>query len=351
LRRTKVGPIGLDFDESELRLLQLEQAGPAVRPVAAAAILHDGDLSPESPKKLRRSVRRALRANRFRGRKVVTAMPAADVKLMLVNYERGEDGAEAEPILEQVSQRLRQPLDDRVIDYLPLRVDPEREAIGSALVAIAAHERVISYLELLRYTGLEVEALEIAPVAVKRLIARSAQHRDNVLVISVGASKSYLMLLWGRRLLLYREVDFGIDRITERVSKALDVNDAEAASLVAQYGAWVSVPEGPEAEGGEVAGAITEIVAPAFSELAEQAGHALVYAASRTRGESVDCVHLLGSVGRCHGSERLLSTLLGVPALVLDPLAGSEHGVASPAESAQWALAAGLGLYGMPNDA
>ena len=83
--------------------------------------------------------------------------------------------------------------------------------------------------------------------------------------------------------------------------------------------------------------------------MAEQVSNALVYAASRTRGESVELVYLLGPVSRWPGADRLLGELVSAPVRTLDPTAGLRGGDsdAGSAANADLAVAAGLAFRGM----
>jgi type IV pilus assembly protein PilM len=359
-RRTgapEIGPIGLDLASDRLTMLQIEGGATEARIRAMASVSQpDGERSLlSSPSTLKKLVARAYKRGPFRGRRVVTALPPDRVKLMLLNYDLGAQQAEPELILSRVQERIQESVEDCVIDYLPIRKTAGKPSESSALVAIAREEVVIGHLELLRSARLEVEALEIGPVAVRRLVGRLAKDsaRENVLVINFDRSRSYLIVLWGRRLILYREIDFGTDRVIELLSKSLDLTPEEAASVLREYGVFPGgEPSGPGdgPTGEEIRQTVMEILKPGFQTVAEQVSNAFVYAASRTRGESVDFVYLLGPVSHWPGSDRLLSELISSPVRALDPTAGlrgqgDDKGLMSP--TADLALAAGLALRGM----
>jgi type IV pilus assembly protein PilM len=357
---TAVGPIGLDLGEEAAHLLQLEPAGSELQIRAAASVPYSE--SPASllaePSALKRLIKNSLRAGPFQGRRVVTAIPRERVKLMVLNYQLGGSQDEPELILSLVEERVSQPLDECVIDYVRLREDPEKREDSSALVAVSREQDVIDYLELLRAAGLTVEALEIGPVAIRRLLTSLAQDqiRENVMAVQFGCEKSYLIVLWGRRLLLYREVDFGVDRAIEQLASALEMDAEGAAALLDEYGVFPDPSRtlaGSElASADQICRTIMEIVKSSFGAVADQVASALVYTASRTRGESVDQVYLLGSITRWPGADRLFGSLLSMPVEVLDPAASMRFGPSGLAEphgsgAPELALAAGLALRGM----
>jgi len=347
---TQTGPIGFDLGHDKLHALQLEREEETLGVRAAACVSLPAGCRSDARTGLRPLVARTLKDRGFEGRRIVAAMPADDLKLMVLNYELSRQQTEPELIISRVEERIQEPVDGWVVDYLAIRKNPDEKGEHSALVAMAREDAVIQHLELLRSAGLEVEALEIGPVAVRRLIT----WLDNVLVINCGQEKSYLMVLWGQRLILYREIDFGEQQVIERVSKSLDMGSESAASLLYEFGVF---PEAdPPADAGanarEIRQTLMEILKSSFNTVAEHVANALVYTASRTRGESVDSVYLLGPMARWPGADSLLGALVSIPVQILDPLAGLESirdglGLSDMKCSLGFTLAAGLALRGM----
>lgn len=355
------GPIGFDLACDRLHMVQLESQGEGVRVRAAASCDYpaDRDAILGAPHELKSLVASALRSQPFRGRQVVTVMPGDAVKLMVLNYELGAQQSEPELILSLVGERTKEPLDEWVVDYHPIRPSHAKQTELSALVAMAREEAVIRYLELLRRAGLEVEALEIPPVAIRRLVTRLATRdfEEDVMILHLGRESSHLTVLWGRRLILYREIEFGEDRAVELVAKSLDLPLESAESLLVEYGVYPGAARPPASAGAapeasarssEISETVMEILTPGFGGVAEQIGNALVYTASRTRGESVDLIYLVGAAAQWPGIDQLLSSLAAIPVRLLDPIQAitGRHGEARIADAPRIALAASLALRG-----
>ena len=322
---TGIGPIGFDLAADQLHMVQMECERESLRVHASISRRYpvDREAILEAPADLKAMVAGALRSQPFRGKKVVTVVPGDLVKLMVLSYELGPRDSEPELILALVEERIQESLDEWVVDYLPIRPSHEKQSELSALVAIVRKDVVFRYLELLRAAGLDVEALEIPPVAIRRLVTRLAMRdlEDDVMILHFGREKSHLTVLWGRRLILYREIEFGVDRAIEQVAKSLDLPSESAASLLAEYGVY---PDGPYAgldrASAEIAETTLEILTPGFAAVAEQIGNAIVYTASRTRGASVDLICLVGAIARWPGVDRLVNSLASIPVRILDPL-------------------------------
>ena len=351
---TEVGPIGLDLGSDRLRMLQMEGdvENFRVRAFASSAYPVDRDAILADPSGLKSLVASALRSQPFRGKKVVTILPGDAVKLMLLNYELAPQQSEPELIMALVEERIQESTDEWVVDYHPIRPRHEKQSELSALVAIAREDVVIRHLERLHMAGLEVEALEIAPLAIRRLVTRLSMQdfEEDVMILHFGHHKSHLTVLWGRRLILYREIDFGQARAIEQVAKSLDLPLDSAASLLLEFGVFPqSDGESTDRASSEISETVMEILTPGFSTVSEQIGNALVYTASRTRGESVDLIYLTGgAVAEWPGVDRLICSLASIEARVLQPLQSiTENSTTLTGEStSSVTLAAGLALRG-----
>ena len=100
-------------------------------------------------------------------------------------------------------------------------------------------------------------------------------------------------------------------------------------------------------------GVLREIVGAELAVLKAEIGKTLHYAASKTRGNGIDNVLLVGAVARFPGVAQLLSKEIGLPVDVLDPLSVFPHSL-TDAQAAELsplcgvAVAVGLALRGLP---
>ena len=195
-RSAAYGPIGVYFTQEYLHLVQLETLGDGGIGVRSRESLTYPGTRAElmaSPAPVCKLVRRAMRAGKFRGRNVVSAMPPEQVRVMSVSYPANAPGSEAGSIAKLMADRVEGALLDYVIDYVPIRMS-SRDGDRLALVAVSRLEHVNNYLESLASAGLHVDFLEIGPLAIKRLIESglASDRQDNVVVINVGDTTSYL---------------------------------------------------------------------------------------------------------------------------------------------------------------
>jgi len=360
--RAEVGPIGVVLSREALHMVQLARHNGALYIRARASLPYpegrEGVIT--SPKVLRRLVRTAMRQADFRGSRLVTTLPPEDVTLMFFNYTVNTGQSEEAALVRVIADRVEGNLADYVVDYLPVREADHGSGARSSLVVLAHRDVVMDYLTTFRRAGCEVEALEIGPAAVRRLVVavRADDDYSNVLVINFGRAKSYLTVLSGRRLLFDREIAFGEDKLLLRLGSALDMSSRSAEKLVRTHGLVPgnglhgSVGNGA---GLDVSQTLVEILKPSFLECVDAIQQVLLYTSSETHGKPVEQIYLLGSVAHWAGADRLLNSLIEVPVNVLDPLAAFASPDAPPrpdaAVSPLVAVATGLALRGMADHA
>ncbi len=352
-RRRGPGPVGFDLAAERLNLVQVEPGpgGTTVRAAAAVPYPCPREELLAEPRRFRTFVRQALGARPFAGRRVVASMPIGAVKLAALHYRRAPDQDEESAIVRALREQLGAELEDAVVDYLPVRSESENDPARTALTVVASREAVGEHLGLLDAAGLEVEALDIGPAALQRLVAAldREQRHPNVMLVNFGRESSFLTVIWGRRLMLDRAVEFGESRLVRRLEHALEVDAPLALQLLRRHGLHVSGAAADAGEDLEVTRTLTEILQPALGEMLAEVGKTLLFTASETRGGSVERLYLVGSVARYPHVAAFLADRMGMAVEVLDPLtafdAVAPGAVAEGLDSvACIAVAAGLAL-------
>lgn len=345
-RGPAAGPIGLDIAAEKLHMVQFTAGDEPPVIGAAVSLPYAGgrDALLADRKSLKALIERARSDRPFRGNTVVSCLPQGDLKTLALTYQQAAGQSEDEAIVGELRNRLKDELDNSVIDYIKVRSHEGEGAEKSAVVAIAPRERVLTYLEVLASAGLQVCALDIGPAALARLVASMGQDvcHANALVINFGKERSYLSLIWGRRLMLDREVDFGETRLVTRLAQTLNMAQALATDLLYRHG-FGGVGSKTGTHAAEIARTTTEVLRPEFSALAGEVAQTLIYAASRTRGQSVERIYLMGGVARYPHIGSLIEGLVSTPVEVLNPF-GVFTARADACVLAQLEPIAGIGL-------
>lgn len=357
---TITGSIGLDLRLEDIQLVQLEQQDGAKLSIRALASLPYSVSRSEllsTPKMLKTLLQKALKEGDFQGKQIISTLPSDDVKIMPLNYFNNSQDVEI-TILELLSDRIDGEINDYVIDYIPIRSNSKEEE-QLVLVALAKREVVLRYLDVFNKAGVEVQALDVGPAAIARLVSAmsSIQDPETVLVINFGNWHTYLTMISGRRLLYDQRVDLGEDGLLQHISSTLDIPKDETRNLVLKHGFYPvnGAKEDSSSEAySDISNTLHEIVKPYFLKLVDEINRVMIFTASQTRGMPAGKVYLFGSVARWHGTDKVLNTMLEIPVcqiyvdyqqLFQDT---NNDDLISPSKSVpEMAIATGLALRGM----
>lgn len=351
--------IGLDMGPDLLTLVQMEMVAgrPSIRAIASLPYPCPRDELQQHPQKLKSLLKQAYALQPFKGRHVVSCLPFDQVKLITVSYRCGEAEQDVAAIVTELRERLKGELDGMVIDFITPRHEETDVGKRDALVALALRDKVMAYLDMLTGAGLEVDALDVGPAALARLVSHMGddQHGgwQNVLLVNFGADSSFLTAIWGRRLMLDHAVEFSENRMLSSLKQVLDMPEELAIRLLYEKNVPLSTENGGT---DEVSQMVAEVLRPEIAQLLQEINKTLIYMASKTHGKSVDHIFLSGRAACYPEILNSLREKLNVPVEILDPVAlfASKHG--NPHDEglgaiAGIALTTGLALRGVPGNA
>ncbi|MFW2403869.1 MAG: pilus assembly protein PilM [Gammaproteobacteria bacterium] len=359
-----VGPIGLHLAEEQAHAVQLRRLASGslcLRAWASAPYADTREETLADPEALQELKTALLGRGMFKGHRIVTALPPAMTRIASLNYQAAGPTPDSERILRLMAERLDGPLDDYVIDYMPVRGNEKaREKV--ALVTTSRRADVLEFLDRMRRAGLEVAELEVGPAAINRVVSalpHEAENQGNVLVINYGADHTYLTLISGRRLLMDKEIEFGANPLIQQIARGLDISTKMAEDIALREG--FRQTRKPMGATGTITAddlnPVVEIVRPVFSRLAEEVRRACLYVASESKGDAVEAVYAFGTVARWPGADRMLSEVAHVPVADTLPLAAifdtaTGKGMENyPGIGPDLAIATGLALRGLTDGA
>jgi Tfp pilus assembly PilM family ATPase len=152
--REATGPIGLDIAASSLCFCQLQsRADGRYRVLAKYRVEFDGERHQllDDSGRFRSLVQQALRSKPFRGRRVCASVPPDQLRILPISYRARVENPDQE-ILHLVERRLKQPAEELVVDYLPLRRHPDDEE-HVVLASAAERQHIDRLLRLLTTAG------------------------------------------------------------------------------------------------------------------------------------------------------------------------------------------------------
>lgn len=296
------GSIGLEVSLEYVHLVQLCTNDNSTRLQAHASQPLESTFENllTEPQTLTNTIRDALSQADFKNKNVVAAMPSTITRVMSVNYKVAAGQSDEQAITKLLLDRIG----DELADFVPINHD-QRVSERAALIAMCRRGCVMRFLDAVSRAGLTPCALEIGPVAIKRLVD-ALQHRQSnqsAIVVNCGRQKSYLTLISNRQLLSDDEVNFGEDTVIDRIVHALDVDTTLAHHLLRDADLGVEKPD-------DNTRTLIEIIRPELNQLVRDIERALVYATSDNRGNGETDIFLIGSLARWSGADRLISNIL-----------------------------------------
>ena len=317
----RTGAIGLTFSSESLQLLQMEDkgSGPLIRSAVSLPYPCPRDELLADPAHLRDFIRRARRAGGFVGNKVITCLMPQDVRHIPFQYRQPEKSTASDTLLKELQSRVQEPLNSLVVDVMHIRTQSNDAAEKSVIAVVASRERTIGHLELLRMAGLDVLVLDSGPAALVRLISDThygnPTGNSNGLILNFGKNSTYLNALWGRRLMLNRELEFGENLLLRKICTRLKCDAETAAKLL------YSAP-GKSGAAEDIGYAIREILHQELLNLTREIGQSLTYVASLTRGDTAKIIYMMGGLSTYPRIKEVIEEQIQVPVVIYDP---SQH--------------------------
>lgn len=315
--KNKPGPIGVDIGLSSINLCQLQQLSEhSYSVVASACIRFDGsrDALLKSPERLKQLFSRGMKNKAFKNKNIVASLTPDKLKIIPLTYNASVSDVDRE-IIKILKDRVEGDINDYIIDYFPVRSSAKTEE-HLALVTIARHSDVLDYLQVLNHCNFNVDALDVGPAALRRLISSlyTDQPAQTFLIVNVGIETTYLTVISGRRLLFDQAVSFGEQALLKQLSQVLELPISMCLELVMQHGLKTQAKKNDQLSlENDYSQAILEILKPAFMELMEEINRVLIFTTSHTQGLPVYQICLLGSIARWPGADELLREMVNVP--------------------------------------
>jgi type IV pilus assembly protein PilM len=363
--RNKMQPIALDMGADSIKMLQMRGAGPSAR-VAACARWRFPSAADSPPQERRAAavtmVRDMLSKGRFRGRRVVSALPCRQLHIKNVRLPGMPDAELRKAVGWEAQERFGFEVSgDRVgfLDAGPVRQGPESR---HEVIIIAVPEQTIQeHLALLSDMSLRAERIEPEPVALfrghERFLKRSSDEAAVSVLVDIGRSATRVVVARGRSIVFIKTIDIGGQSFEKAVASQVGIGEEEAGELRLRINRDRPRPERPgepgeaapppDADAGGVSGTVRDAVRAQVEAVAGEIALCLRYCSVTFRGLRPSRVTLMGGEAYDPAVQGILSEHLGVPCALGHPLKGVDVSAADlgsdrRATMVEWGVCAGL---------
>jgi type IV pilus assembly protein PilM len=329
--------VGLDIGSMSIRAVETARGkeGPvAVNsghvPLPPGAV-HGGVVSDD--KAITAALKHLWSAGKFRSRQVVlgVANPQVVVREMQLPNLPGNELRKALPF--QVRDVLPLPVEESVLDFLPLE-DPGRNELVTGLLVAAPKDAVLDAVRAIERAGLHVARVDLASFALLRAVSRLDGQPEAI--VDIGGESMTVVVHADGRPLIVRFVARGGNDITAKVAARLDIPIEQAEVLKGRIG--LQRDADPSA-----AEAVREAVQPLVSEIRSS----FAYLSNASKPTRVRRLALVGGGSLLPGLCEELHEELGVEVSVVDPanrLRGARRGAAGGLDQFRASAAVSVGL-------
>lgn len=313
-QRVRYSPIGIDIGTRSINVAQLATFPEGLN---EGLYIHEADIKMLPDEKavdekaiwedtIIDTLSEMIKENNFKGKEVISRMPPSMVNLIPIKISQRENENIEQAILRGAREYIPYPVEEAVIDYLPITsVTEGSEESTKVLLIFAKRSDVISHINIFKKIGLKIKAIDIGPNAINRAIKRFKKPAERrFLVINIGDLNSFSTILWDDNILIDRKMGWGENNIIEKIVSNLDMDINEARGVMYRYGIdWSSIPRialnkdtwvMPDYD---IPAHLYEIVSPVLEDLNKEIEKMLIYCTSEMKGAMIDQIYLIGSGG------------------------------------------------------
>jgi type IV pilus assembly protein PilM len=357
LSRSQPQPIGLDIGLDSIKMLQLEVVqGGALSVVAAARHVVPEEARNQQPDvrlgTAMQAVRQMLRANSFRGNRVIACLPREIVHVKNLRLPM-MPSAEIESAVQFEARNIfsfdteRAMVRHLVGGEVRQGADTRLEVIALA----AMRDEVDAYVEQLHGGNCLIESLDFEQCAIYRGVERFVRRREDEgevhVLVEIGARRTQVIIGKGREISFVKSIETGSMHLQQDVSRKLGITADEARALRRRL-----IEQGIDgAAGGQpdsVRQAVYDAIRSSIEELAREISLCLRYYSVTFRGQRPSKARLLGGES---ADDQLLSILGGALPIKIEagkPLYSVDTSRMKQSDRrgnmGEWSLALGLAL-------
>jgi type IV pilus assembly protein PilM len=337
-------PLAIDFGTESIKMLQLQSQNGQHRLVAAAGIAVP-DAVRSDPAAWDAfavdAIREQLSIAGFKGRKVVTCLPARAMAMQHFRMPRMADGDLSQALRFETAGKFPFDSNQAVIKHVVAgEVYEENEARSEVIVMAASRESVQRHLAILQRAKLEVAGIHVEPSAVlecfAHLFRRKNDDQISTLFIDLGAGSTHVAIAHGKQLVFAKHLQIGGIALTAAAADATGKSVDEAR-------AW-------RADDASPADRVLAALQVPIEQLIDELDRCVRYYESIFPNRRLERAVFIGGEARHVVLCQTIAQRLGLPAILGDPLSriirdpASKCLVDTRSPQPGWAVAVGLGI-------
>lgn len=343
--RNRSPAIGLHLGPRFATLVQVSGAAPHVGLLGCAQGLLPvrGESSEEHHEEAVAATLKLLVSDHgFRGRRVVSCVPADDLHLQSVRLPQMPPEEMPKIVRWEAEERLPFPIQETELRYLLSGQIRQESTVKQEVVLMACQQAVLKrHLRIIERAGLVPAAIDVEPCAVLRAFRHGREGHERVAYLHLGDNLTTVLIADGDSILFLKYVGSGGRELDQAVAKHLDLELPEAMRVRATVTNSAILDSQSD-----VHRSVVEAIRPKLESLASELELCFRYFMVTFRGQQAVKLLVTGSEASPWLAE-YLGHSLSWPVEVGNPLNGLEHVPQTPKlheQPGRWAAALGLSL-------
>ena len=221
LSRGRCSPIGVDVGSQSVKLLQLSADGASVHEAVRWEIAPDRSADAAvRDRQVAEAIRAATAGRRFRGRDAVFCIGPEQLFVQNIRVPVTA-GAELNRLVRsEAAGRLPFSSEEAEIRFLPAAEVRQGDSLRREVIVLACHRPVLQrMLDIAEQARLRPIAIDVEPTALLRCYAKQFRRDDDrqrrMMLVSIGASATRVVIARGAEVLFIKYVDFGGRQLDE----------------------------------------------------------------------------------------------------------------------------------------
>lgn len=328
MAKVSYSAIGVDLSVNNITLAQLkwDHQSPILNSVSQSPRL---DYTNEEA--ILKGLKQLLATGSFKGKKAVITLPTHHITTIPLKYTLKEDEEVEQAILREAVNYLPFSLEESVLDHLSLP-NLDGRAPKSTLLIAAKKEEIVRYINLLHQAKLDVRVIEPRYCSLLRAIQWLVEERmRNHFIFYLGEHDSIIMVVVDEKILIVREIAWGVTILKKKIEKKLGLSEARAEQVLFHYGVGGELSEKTKGEkigplqAKELYQVIYEITHPLMEELCLEIQKVISYSGSLAQQRIIDRGLLLGYGDQIKSLDKFIQQRIGIKINSLEHAGGEMY--------------------------
>ncbi len=219
-KKKKLMPVGIDICGDFIKMVQLGYGSDGIILQSAAYEQKPADIDFQSADWQRwaaKNIKELISKGRFKGKEIITAMPAENLFIEQVKMPKSSSGALNKEVIAAVKDRLPFDATDAMVGHVVTETGSDNGHID-VIVMAAPRQKVNRNLAVFEKAGLIIKGMNVWPIALTASYVNFFGRRQSdlntiALLIDVGANSSNIVICRHKELLFARTIAIGYQQI------------------------------------------------------------------------------------------------------------------------------------------